>query len=59
MNTTDHPAVPRPASVVVIGAGPIGIETAVELGRRGLEAHVVDAGAIGQQIVDFPPATRW
>ncbi|MEE2680773.1 MAG: NAD(P)-binding domain-containing protein [Planctomycetota bacterium] len=49
----------RNAEVVVIGAGPIGLETAIELGRAGIDALVVDAGAIGQQILDFPPATRW
>ena len=45
--------------VVIVGAGPIGIETAIELGRQGVRALVLDAGAIGQQILDFPPATRW
>lgn len=44
---------------VIVGAGPIGIETAVELGRRGISATVFDGGAIGQQVVDFPPRTRW
>ena len=48
-----------PLDVVVVGAGPIGIETAVELGKQGMSALVLDAGAIGQQILDFPPATRW
>ncbi|MAJ45985.1 MAG: hypothetical protein CBC35_01635 [Planctomycetes bacterium TMED75] len=45
--------------VLIVGAGPIGIETAIELGRRDLRALVLDAGAIGQQILEFPPATRW
>ncbi len=45
--------------VLVIGAGPIGLETAVELRRRGREVLVVDRGPIGAQIVDFPPAIRW
>ena len=45
--------------VVIVGAGPIGLETAIELKARGHEPVVVDGGAIGQQIVDFPPMTRW
>lgn len=44
---------------IIIGAGPIGIETAIELGRRELPSLVLDAGALGQQILDFPPLTRW
>ena len=46
-------------TVVIVGAGPIGLETAIELKARGHEPVVVDGGAIGQQIVDFPPLTRW
>ena len=44
---------------IIIGAGPIGLETAAELGRRNLSCLVLDAGAIGQQVLDFPPLTRW
>ena len=44
---------------IIIGAGPIGLETAVELVRRGVGCRVLDAGAIGQQVMDFPPMTRW
>jgi len=45
--------------VVIVGAGPIGLETAIELKAAGREPVVLDGGAIGQQIVDFPPMTRW
>lgn len=45
--------------VVIVGAGPIGLETAIELKARGHRPVVLDGGAIGQQIVDFPPMTRW
>jgi len=45
--------------VLVIGAGPIGLETAVALTRRGVDTLVVDRGAVGAQIVDFPPGIRW
>jgi thioredoxin reductase (NADPH) len=44
---------------LVIGAGPIGLETAVALTRRGVETLVVDRGPVGAQIVDFPPGIRW
>jgi thioredoxin reductase (NADPH) len=45
--------------VLIVGAGPIGLETAVELKRRGIDVLVVDRGPIGSQIVDFPPGIRW
>jgi thioredoxin reductase (NADPH) len=44
---------------LVIGAGPIGLETAVALTRRGVETLIVDRGPVGAQIVDFPPGIRW
>jgi len=44
---------------VVIGAGPIGIEVAIELQRRGLRAQVFDAGPIGHTISWWAPCTRW
>ena len=50
---------PGNVTVLVVGAGPIGLEAAIELRRHGIRALVVDAGAIGQQILQFPPATRW
>ena len=46
-------------TVAIVGAGPIGLETAIELKAKGHEPVVIDGGAIGQQIVDFPPMTRW
>src|SRR5437870_2793188 len=39
---------PREAEVVVIGAGYTGLAAALQLGRRGIAALVLDAGAIGQ-----------
>ncbi|TWT74362.1 NAD(P)-binding domain-containing protein [Allorhodopirellula solitaria] len=44
---------------VVIGAGPSGIETAVELRRRGIDAEVFDAGPLGHTISWWAPGTRW
>ncbi len=46
-------------NTIVIGAGPIGIETAVELRRRGIDAHVFDAGPVGHTISWWAPGTRW
>ena len=45
--------------VAVVGAGPIGLETAAALRKAGLETLNLDRGPIGSQIVNFPPATRW
>ncbi|WP_146404859.1 NAD(P)-binding domain-containing protein [Allorhodopirellula heiligendammensis] len=44
---------------VVVGAGPSGIETAIELRRRGVDAHVFDAGPLGHTISWWAPGTRW
>ncbi|MFG0291345.1 MAG: NAD(P)-binding domain-containing protein [Rhodopirellula sp. JB044] len=44
---------------VVIGAGPIGIETAIDLQRRGLPARVYDAGPVGHTISWWAPQPRW
>jgi len=46
--------------VLIIGAGPIGLETAAAAEAAGLRAEVVDAGALGQTIAtQFPTATRF
>ena len=45
--------------VVVVGAGPIGLETAYALGKKGHSVLVVDAGAVGSQIMRFPPTVRF
>jgi len=44
---------------VVVGGGPIGIETAIALRRRGIDAVVVEAGTIGHTISWWAPHTRW
>ncbi|TWT92182.1 NAD(P)-binding domain-containing protein [Neorhodopirellula pilleata] len=44
---------------VVIGGGPIGIETSIELRRRGIESLVCEAGALGHTIAWWAPQTRW
>jgi thioredoxin reductase (NADPH) len=46
--------------VVVVGAGPIGLETAVALQHDGLAVVVVDQGGVGDTISrTFPPQTRF
>lgn len=35
---------PKPASVLVVGAGPAGLEAALMLGRRGLDVTLADSG---------------
>ena len=49
-----------PIDVLVVGAGPIGIETALVLKSEGLGVRIVDAGPVGSTILrTFPPSTRW
>lgn len=46
--------------VLIIGAGPIGLETAAVLQAEGRDVLVVDAGMIGATIArTFPPDTRF
>lgn len=46
-------------SVLIVGAGPIGIELSVGLKRRGLASRVVDAGSLGHTISWWAPQTKW
>jgi thioredoxin reductase (NADPH) len=46
-------------NVVVIGAGPIGLELAVALKRNGIDYLHLDAKQIGYTISWFPPQTRF
>ena len=48
-----------PAHVVIIGAGPIGIELAIALRRAGHTVRQLDAGTIGETIYRFPPQMRF
>lgn len=41
--------------VLIAGAGPIGLACAVSARRRGLDPLVVDAGALANSIVRYPP----
>src|SRR5438874_13460892 len=47
------------ARVGIVGAGPIGLELAVALKRRGISYLQFDAGQIGWTISWFAPGTRF
>ena len=40
--------------VVIIGAGPVGLASAIEARRRGLSSLVIDKGALANSIVGYP-----
>lgn len=41
-------------NVLIVGAGPIGLACAISARRRGIDAQLVDAGAIADAIVRYP-----
>lgn len=45
--------------ILIVGAGPIGIELAVRIGRAGLAYRHVDAGQIGSTISWYAPNTQF
>ena len=45
--------------ILIVGAGPIGIELAAALTRSGLDVGHVEAGALAQTVVDYPKQTRY
>ena len=55
---TSSPMTTR-TDVLIVGAGPIGLEVAVELRRRGLKTINVDRGALASQVMAFPPGIRF
>jgi thioredoxin reductase (NADPH) len=57
--TTTSPPTNSTTRVVIIGAGPIGMELAVALRRQQIPFEVFDAGAIGHSILQWAPETRW
>ena len=52
-------AEPTKTRVAILGAGPIGLELAVELRRAGIPFEIIDAGPIGQTMTWWAPQTRW
>jgi thioredoxin reductase (NADPH) len=60
METASVSSSPRPwTRVVIVGAGPIGLELAVTLRRHQIPFEIFDAGTLGQAIVRWAPETRW
>src|SRR6187455_1931887 len=49
----------KSTDVIIVGAGPIGIELAVALKKRGIDYLQFDAKQIGYTISWFPPQTRF
>ncbi len=45
---------PSSESVLIVGAGPIGLACAIAARRRGIDPLVIDAGAIAESIVRYP-----
>lgn len=45
--------------IVIVGAGPIGLELAVACTRRGIPFEIFEAGSLGQTISWWAPQTRW
>lgn len=58
-NPAPDPLAEAQVDVLIVGAGPIGLETAAELQRRGRRTLNLDRGPIGSQVVNFPPGVRW
>jgi thioredoxin reductase (NADPH) len=48
------PADPTPYDALIVGAGPIGLEAAIQAQRAGLRAVVLEQGAIANAIVEYP-----
>jgi thioredoxin reductase (NADPH) len=40
--------------VVIIGAGPIGLATAIELKKRGIESRIIERGCLVNSIFNYP-----
>lgn len=45
---------PQHVPALIVGAGPIGLACAISARRRGVDALVIDAGAIANSIVRYP-----
>ena len=57
--TSTSESTDRDPRVAIVGGGPIGIELAVALKRRGLDCEIFEAGSIGHTISWWAPQTRW
>ena len=59
MPTADASLSNRRSSVAIVGAGPVGLELAVALKRRGIDFIHFDAGQIGHTMSWWAPGTKW
>lgn len=59
MNHAPLPSSEKAPRVLIVGAGPIGLELAVDLQRNRIPFEIVDAGPIGQTMNWWAPETRW
>lgn len=50
---------PPTSPALIVGAGPIGLACAISARRRGIDALVIDTGAIAQSIVRYPIGMRF
>lgn len=48
-----------PLDAIVVGAGPLGLEACAALGRAGFRYVCLEAGAVAQQILSWPPGCRF
>jgi len=55
----EHANATESTDVVIVGAGPIGLELAVALQSLGVDYLQLDAGQIGETIRGYPPATTF
>jgi thioredoxin reductase (NADPH) len=53
------PELPTDVNIAIVGAGPIGLELAVALKRRGLDPLHLEAGRLGETICRYPRGTRF
>lgn len=49
----------RQTEVAIIGAGPIGVELAIALGRQGVDYILFEASQVGSEFMKWPPSTRF
>ncbi|HET9619715.1 MAG TPA: FAD-dependent oxidoreductase [Kofleriaceae bacterium] len=49
-----EPVLTTPHDILIIGAGPVGLSTALHARRRGLRAAIVDQGPVANHLLAFP-----
>ncbi len=59
MPKSDTNVTDRRYSVAIVGAGPVGLELAAALKRRGIDFVHFDAGQVGHTMSWWAPGTRW